>query len=179
MALKTLSLEHTPEPESSSSGTITPDYSYDGGNTTGLQLEKNLAVSSTKIHEELIRRKPEKLNSEEISIITDNETRNVNKLKESLLSGIKNAKLGSKASVHYLPHIIPIHKKGQPSILTHVAIHKYATETPPKFTGFMNLAMMVLVVGNLRLIVENYQKVCHLHFSILNQFSLTKLKNVL
>ncbi|KAK3985553.1 diacylglycerol O-acyltransferase 1 [Cladorrhinum sp. PSN332] len=49
-------------------------------------------------------------------------------------------------------HIEAIHSQTRPSCLSHDT-----TETP-SFLGFRNLVVIVLVVGNLRLIIENIQK---------------------
>lgn len=50
-------------------------------------------------------------------------------------------------------HVEAIHSESQPSCLSHDT-----TETP-SFLGFRNLMVIVLVVGNLRLVIENIQKV--------------------
>lgn len=52
---------------------------------------------------------------------------------------------------HSRPHYKPIHTQDAVSILS-PDINKL-----PSFSGFQNLAMIVLVVGNFRLIIENYQ----------------------
>ncbi|KAK3692792.1 MBOAT, membrane-bound O-acyltransferase family-domain-containing protein [Podospora appendiculata] len=49
-------------------------------------------------------------------------------------------------------HIAAVHSESQPSCLSHDA-----TEAP-SFLGFRNLMVIVLVVGNLRLVIENIQK---------------------
>ncbi|KAK5664098.1 hypothetical protein OQA88_313 [Cercophora sp. LCS_1] len=49
-------------------------------------------------------------------------------------------------------HVEAIHSESHPSCLSHDA-----TETP-SFLGFRNLMVIVLVVGNLRLVIENIQK---------------------
>ncbi|KAK0630667.1 MBOAT, membrane-bound O-acyltransferase family-domain-containing protein [Bombardia bombarda] len=49
-------------------------------------------------------------------------------------------------------HIEAIHSESRPSCLSHDA-----TDTP-SFLGFRNLMVIVLVVGNLRLVIENIQK---------------------
>ncbi|KAK4174424.1 putative diacylglycerol O-acyltransferase 1 [Triangularia setosa] len=49
-------------------------------------------------------------------------------------------------------HVEAIHSESQPSCLSHDT-----TETP-SFLGFRNLMVIVLVVGNLRLVIENIQK---------------------
>lgn len=50
-------------------------------------------------------------------------------------------------------HVVAVHSKSRPSTLSHDA-----TELP-SFLGFRNLMVIVLVVGNLRLVIENIQKV--------------------
>ncbi|KAI0024700.1 diacylglycerol O-acyltransferase [Xylariomycetidae sp. FL0641] len=49
-------------------------------------------------------------------------------------------------------HVAAIHSKARPSTLSH------DTQASPSFVGFRNLMVIVLVVGNLRLIIENMQK---------------------
>ncbi|KAI5924886.1 MBOAT, membrane-bound O-acyltransferase family-domain-containing protein [Camillea tinctor] len=49
-------------------------------------------------------------------------------------------------------HIAAVHSQTRPSTLSHDA------EAPPSFLGFRNLMVIVLVVGNLRLVIENMQK---------------------
>ncbi|KAI0436145.1 diacylglycerol O-acyltransferase [Xylaria telfairii] len=49
-------------------------------------------------------------------------------------------------------HIAAVHAKARPSTLSH------DTEASPSFLGFRNLMVIVLVVGNLRLVIENMQK---------------------
>ncbi|KAI1078359.1 MBOAT, membrane-bound O-acyltransferase family-domain-containing protein [Whalleya microplaca] len=49
-------------------------------------------------------------------------------------------------------HVTAIHSQSRPSTLSHDA------GTTPSFLGFRNLMVIVLVVGNLRLIIENMQK---------------------
>lgn len=54
-------------------------------------------------------------------------------------------------------HVIAIHSKSRPS-----ALSRDATETP-SFLGFRNLMVIVLIVGNVRLMIENIQKVHSFH----------------
>jgi len=49
-------------------------------------------------------------------------------------------------------HVAAVHSESKPSCLSHDT-----TETP-SFLGFRNLMVIVLVVGNLRLVIENIQK---------------------
>lgn len=49
-------------------------------------------------------------------------------------------------------HVAALHSKSRPSCLSH------DTEISPSFVGFRNLMVIVLVVGNLRLMIENIQK---------------------
>ncbi|KAI1755441.1 diacylglycerol O-acyltransferase [Xylaria castorea] len=49
-------------------------------------------------------------------------------------------------------HVAAVHSKARPSTLSH------DTEASPSFVGFRNLMVIVLVVGNLRLVIENMQK---------------------
>uniref|UniRef100_A0A8H7TMB9 diacylglycerol O-acyltransferase n=1 Tax=Bionectria ochroleuca TaxID=29856 RepID=A0A8H7TMB9_BIOOC len=49
-------------------------------------------------------------------------------------------------------HVTAVHSKTRPSCLSHDA------EAAPSFIGFRNLMVIVLVVGNLRLMIENLQK---------------------
>ncbi|KAL8414912.1 hypothetical protein RB594_005932 [Gaeumannomyces avenae] len=49
-------------------------------------------------------------------------------------------------------HVAALHSKSRPSCLSH------DTEMSPSFVGFRNLMVIVLVVGNLRLMIENIQK---------------------
>ncbi|KAI1170721.1 diacylglycerol O-acyltransferase [Nemania sp. FL0916] len=56
---------------------------------------------------------------------------------------------------HFLPkyrHVTAVHSTARPSTLSH------DTEASPSFVGFRNLMVIVLVVGNLRLVIENMQK---------------------
>ncbi|KAK9476732.1 diacylglycerol O-acyltransferase [Lipomyces japonicus] len=52
-----------------------------------------------------------------------------------------------------LNHVYPIHHISRASILSRDSVAR-----TPSFVGFRNLAMIVLVVSNLRLVVENYKK---------------------
>ncbi|KAI1096355.1 MBOAT, membrane-bound O-acyltransferase family-domain-containing protein [Rostrohypoxylon terebratum] len=49
-------------------------------------------------------------------------------------------------------HVTAVHSQTRPSTLSHDA------RAPPSFLGFRNLMVIVLVVGNLRLVIENMQK---------------------
>lgn len=49
-------------------------------------------------------------------------------------------------------HVAVLHSKSQPSCLSHEAT------TSPSFLGFRNLMVLVLIVMNLRLVVENFMK---------------------
>ncbi|TGJ87692.1 hypothetical protein E0Z10_g1051 [Xylaria hypoxylon] len=49
-------------------------------------------------------------------------------------------------------HVAAVHYKARPSTLSH------DTQASPSFVGFRNLMVIVLVVGNLRLVIENTQK---------------------
>lgn len=50
-------------------------------------------------------------------------------------------------------HVAAVHSTARPSTLSH------DTQASPSFVGFRNLMVIVLVVGNLRLVIENMQKV--------------------
>ena len=52
-------------------------------------------------------------------------------------------------------HVAAVHSKPETSCLSH------DSPVSPSFVGFRNLMVIVLVVGNLRLVLENYRKVCH------------------
>ncbi|KAG7419195.1 MBOAT, membrane-bound O-acyltransferase family-domain-containing protein [Fusarium sp. MPI-SDFR-AT-0072] len=49
-------------------------------------------------------------------------------------------------------HVAAVHKQTRPSCLSH------DSDAAPSFIGFRNLMVIVLVVGNLRLMIENIQK---------------------
>ncbi|KAL2693761.1 hypothetical protein Neosp_000324 [[Neocosmospora] mangrovei] len=49
-------------------------------------------------------------------------------------------------------HVVAVHSKTRPSCLS------YDSDATPSFLGFRNLMVIVLVVGNLRLMIENIQK---------------------
>ncbi|KAI4870780.1 MBOAT, membrane-bound O-acyltransferase family-domain-containing protein [Hypoxylon rubiginosum] len=49
-------------------------------------------------------------------------------------------------------HVTAVHSQSRPSTLSHDGT------APPSFLGFRNLMVIVLVVGNLRLVIENMQK---------------------
>lgn len=50
-------------------------------------------------------------------------------------------------------HVAAVHAQTRPSCLSH------DSNVAPSFLGFRNLMVIVLVVGNLRLMIENMQKV--------------------
>ncbi|KAK1765675.1 diacylglycerol O-acyltransferase [Phialemonium atrogriseum] len=49
-------------------------------------------------------------------------------------------------------HVAAVHSESRPSCLSHDAV------ATPSFLGFRNLMVIVLIVGNLRLVIENIQK---------------------
>ncbi|CAJ2506126.1 Uu.00g002560.m01.CDS01 [Anthostomella pinea] len=49
-------------------------------------------------------------------------------------------------------HVAAVHSQARPSTLSH------ETQASPSFVGFRNLMVIVLFVGNLRLVIENMQK---------------------
>lgn len=51
-------------------------------------------------------------------------------------------------------HVAAVHTEPKTSCLSH------DSTISPSFVGFRNLMVIVLVVGNLRLMIENYKKVC-------------------
>lgn len=51
-------------------------------------------------------------------------------------------------------HVAAVHSEPKTSCLSH------DSTVSPSFVGFRNLMVIVLVVGNLRLMIENYKKVC-------------------
>ncbi|PHH73622.1 hypothetical protein CDD80_3666 [Ophiocordyceps camponoti-rufipedis] len=53
---------------------------------------------------------------------------------------------------HVYRHVAAVHRRTRPSCLSH------DSNAAPSFIGFRNLMVIVLVVGNLRLLVENMQK---------------------
>ncbi|KAF4580981.1 diacylglycerol O-acyltransferase [Ophiocordyceps camponoti-floridani] len=53
---------------------------------------------------------------------------------------------------HIYRHVAAVHRRTRPSCLSH------DSNAAPSFIGFRNLMVIVLVVGNLRLLVENMQK---------------------
>ncbi|PFH56663.1 hypothetical protein XA68_16183 [Ophiocordyceps unilateralis] len=53
---------------------------------------------------------------------------------------------------HNYRHVAAVHRQTRPSCLSH------DSDAAPSFIGFRNLMVIVLVVGNLRLLVENMQK---------------------
>lgn len=55
---------------------------------------------------------------------------------------------------HKYRHVAAIHSRPKTSCLSR------DSEISPSFVGFRNLMVIVLVVGNLRLMLENYKKVC-------------------
>ncbi|KAH8673582.1 MBOAT, membrane-bound O-acyltransferase family-domain-containing protein [Xylariales sp. PMI_506] len=68
---------------------------------------------------------------------------------QSAVNGSSNAE---KSFIRKYRHVAAIHSKSKPSTLSHDA------EVAPSFLGFRNLMVIVLVVGNLRLVIENIQK---------------------
>ncbi|KAI0128897.1 diacylglycerol O-acyltransferase [Xylariales sp. AK1849] len=58
----------------------------------------------------------------------------------------------AKPYIRKYRHVAAIHSKTRPSTLSH------DSEAAPSFVGFRNLMVIVLVVGNLRLVIENVQK---------------------
>ncbi|KAI5864499.1 MBOAT, membrane-bound O-acyltransferase family-domain-containing protein [Durotheca rogersii] len=56
------------------------------------------------------------------------------------------------SAVRKYRHLTAVHSESRPSTLSHDA------RAPPSFLGFRNLMVIVLVVGNLRLVIENMQK---------------------
>ncbi|KAI6373667.1 hypothetical protein MCOR25_003439 [Pyricularia grisea] len=57
-----------------------------------------------------------------------------------------------KAFTRKYRHVAALHSQARPSTLSH------DSEASPSFVGFRNLMVIVLVVGNLRLMIENIQK---------------------
>ncbi len=100
-----------------------------------------------------------------------------NGLKQRIVNGIDNGKVnGNYANGHIVQtmteevkatehspkkvrikrkyrHVAAIHAEPKASCLSHDA------EVTPSFVGFRNLMVLVLVVGNLRLMIENFKKV--------------------
>ncbi|KAK9365434.1 MBOAT, membrane-bound O-acyltransferase family-domain-containing protein [Lipomyces kononenkoae] len=74
---------------------------------------------------------------------------------------VKSTKQQETKAPVKLSHIYPIHSVSQGSILS-----RESTTPAPSFVGFRNLAMIVLAVGNLRLVIENYTK-----YGVLIRFS--------
>ncbi|KAI2642661.1 diacylglycerol O-acyltransferase [Xylaria nigripes] len=64
----------------------------------------------------------------------------------------ENEANGSKTPPEQYRHVAAVHLTARPSALSH------DTQTSPSFVGFRNLMVIVLVVGNLRLVIENMQK---------------------
>ena len=54
---------------------------------------------------------------------------------------------------HKYRHVAAIHSQPKNSCLSH------DSTVSPSFVGFRNLMVIVLIVGNLRLMIENYKKV--------------------
>jgi len=50
-------------------------------------------------------------------------------------------------------HVAAVHKRPQASCLSHDSV------VAPSFLGFRNLMVLILVVMNLRLVIENFMKV--------------------
>lgn len=74
-------------------------------------------------------------------------------------SASSQSSLGSRkkmVSEKILPHYRPIHVQAHTSLLSRDSSREGGSQL--SFTGFRNLGMIVLVVGNLRLVVENYIK---------------------
>ncbi|KAI1813935.1 diacylglycerol O-acyltransferase [Poronia punctata] len=57
-----------------------------------------------------------------------------------------------KTLIRKYRHVAAVHSQARPSTLSH------ETQASPSFVGFRNLMVIVLVVGNLRLVIENMQK---------------------
>lgn len=87
----------------------------------------------------------------------------------------KNPPVKLQPAKKQLPHYRPIHINAQDSIFSRENIYSLGTtqykskskpevsrpssgESPTRYFGFRNLAMIVLIVGNIRLLVENYIK---------------------
>ncbi|KAI0180171.1 MBOAT, membrane-bound O-acyltransferase family-domain-containing protein [Hypoxylon sp. FL1284] len=67
--------------------------------------------------------------------------------------GVKPGSGDKKAfTIKKYRHVSAVHSQSRPSTLSHDAT------APPSFLGFRNLMVIVLVVGNLRLVIENMQK---------------------
>ncbi|KAI1369222.1 diacylglycerol O-acyltransferase [Xylaria arbuscula] len=71
---------------------------------------------------------------------------------ESIRTPPKQNGSGQQPLFRKYRHVAAIHSKARPSTLSH------DTQTSPSFVGFRNLMVIVLVVGNLRLVIENMQK---------------------
>lgn len=56
-------------------------------------------------------------------------------------------------------HVSVVHSTTRTSCLSH------ESQEAPSFLGFRNLMVLVLIVGNLRLMMENFNKVGTLHFN--------------
>ena len=67
-------------------------------------------------------------------------------------NGVVNGTNSRKASPPKYLHIAAVHSRSQTSCLSH------DSETSPSFLGFRNLMVIVLIVMNLRLVVENFMK---------------------
>lgn len=68
---------------------------------------------------------------------------------------------------HKYRHVAAIHSQPKNSCLSH------DSTVSPSFVGFRNLMVIVLIVGNLRLMIENYKKVCLFAFTFTDAHSLT------
>lgn len=66
---------------------------------------------------------------------------------------------------HKYRHVAAIHSKPKTSCLSH------DSQISPSFVGFRNLMVIVLVVGNLRLMLENHKKVCYASTNPLMNFT--------
>lgn len=63
-----------------------------------------------------------------------------------------NGKANGKTFIKKYRHVAAVHSQSRPSTLSH------ESAAAPSFVGFRNLMVIVLVVGNVRLIIENIQK---------------------
>lgn len=64
-----------------------------------------------------------------------------------------NSKSSRKRPTPKYRHVAAVHAQTRPSCLSH------DSNVAPSFLGFRNLMVIVLIVGNLRLMIENMQKV--------------------
>ncbi|KAI3336683.1 MBOAT family protein [Xylariaceae sp. AK1471] len=77
------------------------------------------------------------------------ETKN---LPETSSTVSKPNETAQKTFIRKYRHVAAVHSEARPSTLSH------DTQASPSFVGFRNLMVIVLVVGNLRLVIENMQK---------------------